>query len=298
MDSTELVVAGDRPALLRQPGPGTEVRGGVVALPGASAPDRDQPLFRHLADTVVPLGTAVLSFDRRPADGDTPIAVQAQDAIEAASLLRTRLGRPVGFYGFSQGAWAATQAAADDPAAAHVVVVGCSGVSPAEQMRYYTDELLRRADHGDSARAANRALRRAFEDLLRGGGDRREAAVLLAAARDEPWFHLAYLPDDLPGPGDTWDDMDYDPEPVLARVTCPALTLYGADEECVPGPASAEAWRRSAAVSGNEQVLVAELPGCGHFPAPGADGSEPDLPPEAFSPAYTAALRDWFALHP
>jgi hypothetical protein len=298
VDSPDPVVAGDRPALLQVPADGAAPRAGVVALHGASLPQRRQPLFDHLAATLGPLGVAVLSYDRRPAadgDGDTSLSVQADDALAAASYLRERLGVPVGLYGFSQGAWAATLAASLDLDLPFLAVLGCSGVSPAEQMRFYTDELLRRAGHGPDERSRLRRLRLEVEELLRGRGDRATASALLAAAREEPWYGLAYLPDELPGPEDSWADMDHDPVPVLERVTCPTLALYGADEECVPGPASIAAWRRAAEVSGNAAVTLAELPGCGHFPAPGVDGSSLDVPRAAFSPAYAASLTGWFA---
>ena len=49
--------------------PDGQTRGGVVALHGATSPERDQPLFGHLADTLTPFGYAVASYDRRSHDG-------------------------------------------------------------------------------------------------------------------------------------------------------------------------------------------------------------------------------------
>src|SRR5262245_20072933 len=52
--------------LLREPA--RKAVGGVVALHGAGLPQRDQPLFSHLARILGPLGYAVLSYDRRATD--------------------------------------------------------------------------------------------------------------------------------------------------------------------------------------------------------------------------------------
>lgn len=275
----------------------TPVRGGVVPLHGAAFPQRDQPLFEHLARTLTPLGYAVLSFDRRasPDGDDTALDVQATDALAAVATLAARTETPVGLFGFSQGAWAAAMAAARSPEVAFLALVGGSGVSPALQMRYYTDELLRRAGYGEDARARLLALRVAVEDVLRGTGDRQEAAALLVEAATEPWFAMAYLPPELPPPDAGWTDMDYDPEPTLSRVTCPTLLVYGADEECIPPDASKEVWRRAADVAGNSDVTVVDLPGCGHIPVEGEPPVALDFTVADLSPAYTRALRSWFA---
>ena len=56
MRSTEVAVPTlDGPGLLRLKDGELAARAGVVALHGASYPERDQPLFEHLARTVTPL---------------------------------------------------------------------------------------------------------------------------------------------------------------------------------------------------------------------------------------------------
>ena len=286
-----------RPALLRMPDPGIHVRGGVVALHGAGLPQRRQPLFEHLAITLTPMGFAVLTFDRRPGreDEDTPFDIQAEDALAAIEHLRITIDAPVGLYGFSQGAWAASLAASRDSTVAMLATVGCSGVSPAEQMRFHTDERLRRAGYDDSVRAQQRELRMAYEALLRGDGDRETAGGLLADAVDQPWFGLSYLDSRLPAPEQSWPDMDYDPEPAFSKVSCPVLLIYGADEDCVPAADSEQIWRRAMRSGLRPEPTVVTIAGCGHFPAPDGDPNSLSVPVAGFSPAYTIALRRWFA---
>jgi len=243
---------------------------------------------------LTPLGFGVLTFDRRPwpNGADTPLEVQAQDAQHAVELLGTVTGGVLGLYGFSQGAWAASLAAADFQEVSALALVGCSGVSPAEQMRYYCDERLRRSGYSAADRGHLKALREAVEDVIR-GGDRERAERLLASAVDRPWFELSYLPHTLPGPEDSWPDMDYDPAPAFSRVRCPTLLVYGADEECVPAEASKAVWLRAQQQSAGSRLTMVDLPGCGHFPAPGADGSSSDVAVSRFSVAYTESLRRW-----
>ncbi|GIG59990.1 hypothetical protein Lfu02_43620 [Longispora fulva] len=279
-----------RAGLLRVPdGP---VLAGMVALHPANDPGRDQPTFEHLAATVVPLGYAVLSYDRRadPDGGDVPFALQAADALAALRWLSDHQGVPVGLWAFSQGTWVAGLVAAESDLVSFLALLGCPGVSPATQMRFHTDELLRRAGHDATARAEALALRAALEDLIRGDLDRERAAALLDAHRDRPWFPLTYLPDDVPVGLPAWTDMDHDPAPVYARVTCPVLLVYGAEENCVPVAASVGVWRRAAEAAGNADLTIVEVPGMGHWPA---EGNRRDV--AGISPDYTRALADWFA---
>lgn len=279
------------PAILRMPH--GEVVGGLVALHGARDGRARQPLFDQIGEALAPLGVAVVSYDRRATEGgDTPLAVQAADALAAVHALKGRLRRPVGIFGFSQGAWAAT-IAASDPAVDFLVVLGCSAVSPAEQMRFYTDELLRRRGFSEQDRARNREVRRQLEDCWRHTPvvDRRrqELNTALQAAATQPWFRFAYLPQTLPGDDARWPDMDVDPKPGFAEVHVPVLALWGLDEECVPRPESRAAWSASGA-----DVTLVDLPGCGHWPVVGSGTpgySRWDDDELAF--AFTTALRDW-----
>ncbi|WP_412540100.1 alpha/beta fold hydrolase [Longispora sp. K20-0274] len=284
---SELDVPGlGRPALLRLPeGP---VRAGVVALHPAAYGERDQVLFEHLAETLTPLGYAVASYDRRAkVDGDdVPFEAQADDALVAVDWLAGRLGVPVGLWGFSQGTWAAAVAAARTDRVAFLALLGCPGVTPAMQMRYYTDEALRRNGYDDEDRAELTALRSALEGLLRGDLGRERAEELLAEYNQRPWFQHAYLPPEVPEDIPAWTDMDFDPAPGYAQVTCPVLLVYGADEECVPIAPSVAAWR----TSGNPRLDVVEIPGVGHWPGPGPEHTRENL-----SPDYTRAIVDWFA---
>ena len=175
--SDEYVPVLGRSMTVRRPdGP---TRGGVVALHGATSPERDQPLFGHLADTL------------------TPLAVEA---------------------------------------------------------------------------------------VLRGEGDRDELAALLDAGTREPWWPLAWLPDHVPAPGG-WADMDFDPEPTFARVTCPTLLMYGEDEENVPAAPSIAVWRRASPAD----LTVETIARCGHFPSPDGGQRRSDI-----ASAYGDVLAAWF----
>lgn len=278
-------------AVLRMPD--GEVVAGLVTLHGAGNGRARQPLFDQIGQCLAPLGIAVLSYDRRAVDrGDTSLHVQAADAVAAVRVLWSNVGSRVGVFGFSQGAWAAALAAADD-AVGFLVVLGCSGVTPAEQMRFYTDELLRRRGFGSRERAANREVRMRLEEYLRAAEtnptDRTALSDALRAASREPWFPSSYLPPTLPPAGTSWDDMDFDPVPSFANVRQPVLAMWGADEECVPRQVSRERWLASGA-----DVTVVDLPGCGHWPVVGSGA--PDYSgwdSDELAHNFTSTMAEW-----
>ncbi|WP_345513739.1 alpha/beta hydrolase [Phytohabitans houttuyneae] len=274
------------PATLDAPdGP---VRAGLVVLHGSAVPQRSYPLYEHLAQLLPPDGVAVLRFDRRPRErGDVPFAVQADDAAAAVAALRGRVGDvPVGLWGWSQGTWPASMVAARRPdLVAFLVLVATSGVSPAVQMRYGTAQQLLLHGYGDADLAELADLRQALESAVRGRIDRDTAQAVVDRYAGRPWFALAHVPGDLHSYPGTWDDMDYDPEPVIARVRCPTLLFYGETDEWTPAEESIGVWRRAA---GTRDLTVRRLAGCTHEPTlAGAD------PPHSISPEYTSALLSW-----
>jgi pimeloyl-ACP methyl ester carboxylesterase len=281
----ELEVGGQRlPALLDLPaGP---ARGALAVLHGSHADTRSYFLYEHLARLLPPAGIAVLRYDRRPrVDGrDVPLAAQADDAAAALDVLRRQAGDiPVGLWGFSQGAWAAALTAIRHRVD-FLVLVGCSGVSPARQMRYGTAEQLRRHGYGDADVAELDRLRGVAEAYLRGGLSREVAQAELDAAVERPWFPLAFLPREVPEPG-TWTDMDFDPEPVFAALTCPVLLCYGETDAWTPIEESLAVWRRAARAA---ELTVARLAGCDHTPTL---NEAQDL--DGVSPQYEQALLSW-----
>ena len=242
-------VIGDRPPRL-----------GLVPLHPAGSGSRDHPLFLHLAELLSARGIAVHRFDRRPAPPgeDVRLAEQASDARAAMARLRARTQAPVGVWGFSQGAWAAALAAADDRETAFLVTVSASGVSPARQMRYGTRERVRRA--GFDTREVD-VLRETFEGYLRGDIDRATAQSVVDHAAEQPWFDLAWVPRQLP-PAGSWPDMDFDPHAAIARVRCPVLAFWSSADEWVPIDESIARWRPSGSLT------VVRLPDTTHEPSP------------------------------
>lgn len=273
------------PAILTRPA--AECRAAVILLHPADDGGRRQFLFEHLAGLLPGLGIAVLHYDRRAAAAgrDVPYLLQAEDLGHARDVLTAEIGRvPTGLWGFSQGAWVALLAAAADPALAFLILVGCSAVSPARQMRYGTAQQLRRAGYGPHAIAELSHLRAAYEDYERSHLPREEAQQVIGQFAARLWFPLRWIPAVLPEtPG--WDDMDFDPAVAIRQIRCPVLAFYG-DDEWVPVAESIAVWQDS--FPDPAALSIRELAGTTHHPT--LNGGR-DV--QAVSPEYTAELTGW-----
>jgi pimeloyl-ACP methyl ester carboxylesterase len=263
-------------------------RAGVVVLHGSATPQRSYLLYEHLARELPQAGVAVLRFDRRPhAHGDVPYTIQADDATAAVTLLRRHIGDvPIGLWGWSQGTWPAAAVAARRPELiAFLILVATSGVSPAVQMRYGTAQQLLLNGYRDADLAELAELRQALESAVRGHIDRQSAQTVIDRYADRPWFPLAYVPRDLHNHPGTWDDMDYDPEPVITQVRCPTLLFYGQHDEWTPAQESIDVWQRAA---GTRDLTIHRLAGCTHAPTLARADT-----PQSISPDYTNTLLTW-----
>ena len=253
----------------------------VVALHGAGSGTRDSsPLYRHLHETLPPRGIGVATFDRR-GDGESEgeptrgrFEAQARDALAVAAALGVDR---VGLWGLSQGAWVAPLAATLSEDVAFVITIAATGVTPAEQMRYANRRALELAGYDPEVVQRAGTLRLELEAWVHDAGP----APDLAAAADEPWFPLTYLPPS------TFDDegkqawiaeMDFDPRPVFAAVRVPVLAFYGEHDSVSPVEPSVAAWPPPA------KVVV--IPGAEH---------DLTLPDGSIAPLYAQTLVEWLS---
>jgi pimeloyl-ACP methyl ester carboxylesterase len=262
----------------------------LVVLHGAGMGTRDYFLYEHLHELLPPAGIGVVTFDRRGEGDSTGDASRGrfQLQVEDALAVREAIGATrVGMWGVSQGGWIAPMAAAQSERVAFVVGVASTGVTPSAQMMYATAQQLRLAGYGEDVVETALDLRRRFEDSVHDRPlDEELLRADLLAAIDEDWFaHLWLPPTTLDEEGkQLWiDEMDFDPEPVFARVRVPALLFFGERDSWTPVEPSVEAWR---AARGDEVEIVV-IPEAEH---------EMTLPDGTIAPEYERKLVDWLAV--
>jgi pimeloyl-ACP methyl ester carboxylesterase len=260
-----------------------------VALHGAERGLQDWYLYEHLHAVLPAAGVAAVTFDRRgegsssgePSRGR--FELQADDALAVVEHLGGLPGIDagrIGLWGLSQGSWIGPIAAARSPSVALLILVASCGVTPGDQMRW-TARLQAGREFGPEAGERAARIWTLVLDWMR-GGDRGPLEAAVAEGSTEEWWPRACIGTDLPPDSDrdeVREELDFDPEPVFARVRVPTLLVYGDQDEWIPVDESIEAWRRAR----GEAVDVVVISGAGHEPT--IDGE--------LAPVYQRTMLDW-----
>ncbi|MFE2957784.1 alpha/beta hydrolase family protein [Nocardia tengchongensis] len=242
---------------------------GIVLIGGSGPGPRAE--YSSEAAAFAQAGITTLVVDKRTAGYSTThrdFSVLADDALAGVRLLRDRPDvdtEHVGLWGFSEGGWVATLAAARSATVGFVVTIGGSGLTPLRTQTWLLSNLLRY--HGVSGN---------LPDAVSGPG----AAV-------------------VDGLG-AFPEADYDPGPALRQVRVPVLALWGDHDVKVPAAESAAIYQRELASAGNRSVTTHFVPNAGHNGHRTTDGFDKvggDLfdgkPLGALDPGYTDVMTDW-----
>ena len=243
-------------------------------------------------------GAVVLAHDK-PGCGGSPgdwleqtFEDRANESLAALAVLRAHpacSGQPVGLLGFSQGGWVALLAAAKGDVD-FVISISGPGVTPEVQDRDRIErELQARATDPDAIAEALEWIDERSRRFRAGEPVEDVLADQLRLA-DRSWYAgtTEYF-DNLPALTFLSRLLDFDPAPVLRRVSCPVLALFGAADTLVPIGASVEAYAAN----------LPKLPGDPHGLAvfPGADHGlftadpDPDVPrTEQLAPGFLPML--------
>jgi pimeloyl-ACP methyl ester carboxylesterase len=282
--------AGPHPAIVFLHGSGPTTRGG--ALPYAS---------RYAA-----LGYASLAYDKRGTGGSggswTAASLEdlARDAVAAMEFLAARedIDRErIGFWGVSQAGWVATRATGLTDDVAFMVIVSGGGVSPVESERFSYRTAFEHAGLSAEEQGAGLALIERYFHYLGTGEGREEVEAGIAAAADSAWFPYARLDRILPSSEEgrrAWSWVaNWDPRPLMEKMTQPILLLFGERDTETPAALSAERWRASLEKAGNRSFTLELFPEAGHGIRLGHHGAPGERPP--FAEGYHETMDGWLA---
>lgn len=226
----------------------------VIVAHTSSAGTRDYGVYQHLAGLLSSSGVAVFLFDRRGSGGSTgdfetatflDLAADMQAAINCLKRRSDIDPKHIGLWGMSQGGWIAPLTASISADVSFVVAVSAVGVSPAEQMNYSAEFNLREKRFSEETIGQMLELRGLVNMYYRGDADRIALQEKLDMAHSEAWFSLAYLDETLPedpAVSKWFQEMDFDPVPVMQKINVPVLLLYGERDPWVPIAKSIARW--------------------------------------------------------
>jgi uncharacterized protein len=260
----------------------------VAFVDGSGPAERDS--FSEEAEALARAGFASLGWDK-PGCGssggdwrDQSLQERASEALAAVACLAAQDGvdpARIALLGGSQGGWVGPLAASMSDTVAAVISLSGPGVSPYAQEAYRVEHMLR--DAGAPADQVAEAMaffhRRAAR--LRRGDDLADVLAEQLAHREAPWYpalgddgvveHLAFMA----------RIYDYDPVPVLERVTCPVLAIWGERDLYVPVAASVERFAAALGRAGNGSFRLEVVPDADHglrLPATGGAERGPRIP--------------------
>ena len=216
----------------------------VVLVPGAGANDRYAMYM--IAEVLAEHGVAALTCDKRgtgTSEGDwrlTSFEQQAQDVAAGVQFLQQRRevdADRVGLFGHSEGAWVAPILAADNSRLGFLILSAVPVTSRRESLRIANAERLQNAGASTAEIARNREFFERYQQAIIDND---------AVAIEQLWRQYAgasWLPAVMPT-AKTLNDANWErarltwphePGPVLAKIRCPVLAIWGAeDEEFMP----------------------------------------------------------------
>ena len=252
----------------------------VLLMAGSGPHDRDESIMGHkpflvLADYLTRKGIEVLRADKRgvgKSGGDYSQAMMtdfASDADAGVAYLKTRTEvdpQKIGLLGHSEGAVEAPMSAAQNPDVAFVVMMAGPGVPGdqllPEQMRRIEEASGKSKDEIEKDVALqsdilaiverdkdDAALDKDLREKLAGKVPEAQMGMQVKAV-SSPWFRSL---------------LQYDPAPVLSKLTCPVLILNGEKDVQVPPQQNLPPIRKALESGGNKSFEIDELPGLNHL---------------------------------
>lgn len=290
----------------------------IVLITGSGPQDRDETIAGHkpflvLADHLTRRGIAVLRFDDRgvgKSTGSFTAATTPDFAHDAEGALGFLLTRPeidakrLGVLGHSEGALAALMIAARRAEVSFLVFLAGTAVPGADVILAQTEAIARAMGAPEAALAQNRDLQKRLLDAARSTPSplelRKKAEEILAAVPEPqrnaqvnqlltPWMRFF---------------INFDPAPVIRRIKCPVLALFGELDLQVLSAQNSPVMEQALREAGNPRTEIHRLAKLNHLFQPATTGTpqeygaiETTIDPKALD-LVTAWLRRNAGLEP
>jgi pimeloyl-ACP methyl ester carboxylesterase len=270
-----------------------------VLVPGAGANDRYDVYM--IAELFAEHGVATLACDKRgtgTSEGDwrlTSFEQQAQDVAAGIRFLQQRMeidASRVGVFGFSEGAWVAPITVAENPRLAFLILAAVPATSRRESLQIANAERLRQSGASAAEITRNREFHERYQQAIIDND---------ASAIQQLWHQYSgasWLPGNMPT-AQTLNDWSwqrarltwpYEPGPVLSRITCPVLAIWGAEDEAFPPRIHRPRFEQAMLAARNVDYTRRVIPGADHsFHLIAASFVEQT----GYAPEYLRTVLEW-----
>lgn len=275
----------------------------VFAAGGSSYGTRE--MFRVFAEFFALHGVAGLIYDKRglgASSGDWLRAgfdVLADDALAGVHLLKGRSEidpERIGLLGASQSGWIVALAASKSNDVAFIISQSGPGVSPEESELFRSEAWLRTDGFSEAeVQEAMHFIRLRYQCALTDEGWDALAKVEEEASQKR-WF--VYTGGHAGKDHPFWEFWrlirDYDPVPVMEKVTCPVLAVFGAKDTFLPAEKSARIWQAALEKAGNNDATIRVFQNGDHSLIESKTGGlKETAQARRFVPGYFELLHDW-----
>jgi uncharacterized protein len=303
----------------------------VVMITGSGAQNRDEELFgfkpfKIIADHFTRRGIAVLRYDDRGVGGSTGSTSQstsadfAKDALAAIHFLQTRNDinpKQIGLCGHSEGGIVAPLAASESPDVAFVICMAGTGID-GTTLLLAQEAAIMRADSA-SEETIEKALKRSKlvfrfvpspEDSVELRRELRESVieqmksmteVQRKAITNEEEFIKMGVEGRMRSLESPWFRffLTFNPAPVLEKVNCPVLALFGGLDTQVPAKLNEDPMESALKKGGNKDYTFKIFPTANHLFLSAKTGSPSEYASlkKEFVPGFLDTMSDWILRH-
>lgn len=295
----------------------------VILITGSGPQNRDGEVLGHkpflvISDYLTKKGIAVLRYDDRgfgQSTGNFKSGTSldfATDVESAVTYLKSRKEinqSKIGLVGHSDGGMIAPIVATKSHDVAFIVLLAGPGIQGGKLLMMRHELLARAMGMSDAEiHELKKSKEKTFEIVSRSKDPQTIKADLIKYSKENP----PNIPSRLLPPGMTKEEfvaaqieeitspwftyfLNYDPAPILEKVTCPVLALNGSKDAQVPSLENLTAISNSLKKGGNENVTIKELPNLNHFfqECKTCSLSEYATIDQTFSPIALIEISDW-----
>ncbi len=299
----------------------------IVMITGSGPLNRDEEYlgfkpFKVIANHFTQQGIATLRYDSRGVGGSTGNVYLstfpdfANDVMAAINYLKNRQeinSNQIGLCGHSEGGFIATLCASNSDEVAFIIVISGGGHS-GEKIFLAQNELIMKAD-GESEDKINDILisqKKLLSLILEGASDKEIESIILDITKKS--MNKTRI-DDNAGKEDLDDIiknqvacqltafnspwfkyfLNYDPKPILERVKCPVLMLFGELDLQVPVELNKDTMVDALKKGGNKNYTVKIFPKANHLYQQAKTGSPAEYSnlDKRFVPGFLDFMSNW-----
>ena len=290
----------------------------VLFITGSGPQDRDEALMGHkpflvIADYLTRQGFATLRVDDRgvgASTGDFATATTfdfAKDTHAGVAYLKTRSeidSSRIGLLGHSEGGLIAPLVATETDDVAFIVLLAGPAATGLEVILLQSEMILQTQGLPESMIEQISDVNRSVYALASEKGESAKLESDIRAALDaapdfiKPSIVVDSVIEQVTSP---WFGafLAHDPVPVLQKITCPVLALFGEKDIQVPPSQSLNEMKRALNANENPDNVVLELPGLNHLFQTCTTGlpSEYGRIEETIAPVALTTIGDWLTKH-